>query len=89
MLRKQDGYALRIGLSNRPLQAGLLVAGIAVLGLSACSSSRNPLVSAGPEPRVEDCMLLQQATPAKFACNSSTYTAVELSDLRNGNIPGK
>ena len=89
MLRKRDGYALKIGLSNRPLQACLLVAGIAVLGLTGCSASRNPFISQGPEPRVEDCMLLQQATPAKFVCNGKTYTAVQLSDIRNATTPGK
>ena len=89
MLRKEDGYKMKIGLTNRPLRAGLLVAGIAVLGLPGCSSSRNPFISQGPEPRVEDCMLLQQATPAKFVCNGKTYTAVQLSDIRNGTTPAK
>ena len=89
MLRKEDGYTMKIGLSKRPLRAGLIVTGIAVLGLTGCSASRNPFISEGPEPRVEDCMLLQQATPAKFVCNGKTYTAVQLTDIRNGTTPGK
>jgi hypothetical protein len=34
-------------------------------------------------------MLLQQATPARFVCNGETYTAVQLTDIRNGTIPGE
>jgi hypothetical protein len=84
MLRKEEGHTMKIGLSNRPLQAGLLVAGLAVMfGLAGCSW-QNPILSSGPEPRVEDCMLLQQATPAKFVCNGKTYTAIQLTDIRNG-----
>jgi hypothetical protein len=44
----------------------------------------NPILSSGPYPRVEDCMLLQQATPTKFICGGKTYTAVQLSDIRQG-----
>jgi hypothetical protein len=29
-------------------------------------------------------MLLQQATPAKFVCDGKTYTAVQLTDIREG-----
>jgi hypothetical protein len=32
-------------------------------------------------------MLLQQATPAKFVCHGKTYTAVQLTDIRNGTAP--
>jgi len=74
---------MKIGLSKRPLRVGLLVAGFAMPSLSGCSF-QNPIMSAGPTPRVEDCMLLQQATPAKFVCNGKTYTAVQLTDIRNG-----
>jgi hypothetical protein len=89
MLRKEDRYTMKIGLSNRPLRAGLLVTGIAMLAITGCSAARNPFISEGPEPRVEDCMLLQQATPAKFVCNGKTYTAVQLTDIRNGTTPAK
>ena len=74
---------MKIGLSKRPLHVGLLIAGFAMLGLAGCSF-QDPIMSSGPEPRVEDCMLLQQATPAKFVCNGKTYTATQLSDIRNG-----
>jgi hypothetical protein len=76
-------------LGNRPLRAALLVTGLAMIGLAACSSLHSPLVSSGPEPRVEDCLLIQQATPAKFVCNGKIYTAVQLSDIRNGTTPAK
>ena len=83
MLRKKEGHTMTIGLINRPLRAALLGAGLSMFGLAGCSF-QNPLVSSGPEPRVENCMLLQQATPAKFVCNGKTYTAVQLSDIRTG-----
>ena len=44
----------------------------------------NPFISTGPSPRVEDCMLLQQATPTKYVCAGKTWTAPQLADLRNG-----
>lgn len=50
--------------------------------LSACSS--NLILSSGPQPRVEDCMLLQQATPTRYVCDGKIYTAVELADIRKG-----
>ena len=78
---------MKIGLSKRPRRAGLVVAGFAILGLAGCSFQSNPIMSLGPVPRVEDCMLLQQATPAKFVCNVKTYTAVQLTDIRNGTAP--
>jgi hypothetical protein len=76
---------MKTGLSDRLLRTTLLIVGLAAASTLAGCSSRNPLVSSGPEPRVEDCMLLQQATPAKFVCNGKTYTAVQLTDIRNGN----
>ena len=63
---------------------GALIGAAMVLALSSCSVS-NPVLSSGPYPRVEDCMLLQQATPAKFVCGGKTYTAVQLTDIRRGN----
>jgi hypothetical protein len=56
------------------------VAALAVL--TGCSSSL--VLSSGPQPRVEDCMLLQQATPTRYVCDGKTYTAVQLADLRKG-----
>jgi hypothetical protein len=44
-------------------------------------------MSSGPEPRVEDCALIQQATPARYVCGGKTYTAVQLSDLRTPKPP--
>jgi hypothetical protein len=59
--------------------AGSLVA----LQLMGCGME-NPILSSGPSPRVEDCMLLQQATPTRYVCDGKTYTAVQLADIRNG-----
>jgi len=78
---------MKMGLSKSPLRVGLLVAGFMMPGLVGCSFQSNPIMSSGPVPRVEDCMLLQQATPAKFVCNGKTYTAVQLTDIRNGTTP--
>jgi hypothetical protein len=60
-----------------------LAASIVILAQSGCSG-RNPLLSYGPHPRVEDCAQIQQATPTKYICDSKLYTAVQLNDIRNG-----
>lgn len=65
------------------LRAGTIATIMGAMVLSGCAS-RNPLTSEGPEPRVENCMLLQQATPARFVCDGKVYTAVQLTDIRNG-----
>jgi hypothetical protein len=64
--------------------AAVAIALIPIVANFAGCSFQDPIMSSGPEPRVEDCMLLQQATPAKFVCNGKTYTATQLSDIRNG-----
>jgi hypothetical protein len=64
--------------------AAVAIAVIPIVANFAGCSFQNPIMSSGPAPRVEDCMLLQQATPAKFVCNGKTYTAVQLTDIRNG-----
>jgi hypothetical protein len=57
----------------------------AVIGAicSGCTASSNPLLSSGPDPRIEDCALVQQATPTRYVCGGKTYTAVQLTSLRN------
>jgi hypothetical protein len=64
-------------------RSGTLAALIAILALSGCAG-RNPLLSYGPQPRVEDCAQIQQATPTKYICDGKTYTSVQLNDIRNG-----
>ena len=60
----------------------------AALGLAGCADMS--VLSSGPTPRVEDCALIQQATPAKFVCgDGKTYTAVQLADIRTGKTPTK
>jgi len=71
---------MRRRLRNPLVRAGLLAVA-ASAGLAGCAMS-NPIVSSGPEPRVEDCALIQQATPSRYVCKGKTYTAVQLSDLR-------
>jgi hypothetical protein len=63
---------------------------IAVLALSASiagCAGRNPLLSYGPEPRIENCAQIQQATLTKYICDGKQYTSVQLSDIRNGKTP--
>ena len=55
-----------------------------LLVFSGCTASEKLFLSSGPVPRVEDCALIQQATPTRYACGGKTYTSVELTDIRNG-----
>ncbi len=66
----------------------ITAAAIALLTLSGCSG-RNPFLSYGPQPRVEDCTQIQQATPTKYICDGKPYTSVQLSDIRNGTVASK
>ena len=52
-----------------------------------CSAYDNPLLSSGPYPRVEDCAVIQQATPTKYICGGKNYTSVQLADIRAGTTP--
>lgn len=57
------------------------------ISVSACAITGNPPFMsnlAAPGPRVEDCALIQQATPSRFVCNGKVYTAVQLADIRSG-----
>ena len=62
----------------------LAVVAIELVGCAGASSFSNPFLSSGPQPRAEDCALIQQATPAKFVCNGKTYTAIQLMNNRLG-----
>jgi hypothetical protein len=75
---------MRRRLSNQIVYAALFA--VAAPALAGCAMS-NPLVSSGPEPRVEDCALIQQATPSRYVCGGKTYTGVQLSDLRTAKPP--
>jgi hypothetical protein len=55
-----------------------------LLVFSGCTASEKLFLSSGPVPRVEDCALIQQATPTRYMCGGKTYTSVELTDIRNG-----
>jgi hypothetical protein len=75
---------MRRRLSNQIVYAAVFA--VAAAALAGCAMS-NPFVSSGPEPRVEDCALIQQATPTRYICGGKTYTAVQLSDIRAGKPP--
>jgi hypothetical protein len=48
----------------------MITTAFALLAFSGCAG-RNPFLSYGPEPRFEDCMLLQQSTSTKYICTAS------------------
>jgi len=72
---------LQTGRSPELLGAALLLA------MYGCATDRFQILSSGPKPRIDDCMVLQQATPTRFVCNGKIYTAVEPADIRTGNAP--
>ena len=52
------------------------------IALSICGcGGQNPFLSYGPQPRVEDCAQIQQATPTKYICKGKQYTSVQLTDI--------
>jgi len=55
---------------------------------SGCAG-RNPFLSYGPEPRVEDCVQIRQATPTQYVCGGKPYTAVQLTEIRDGTVASK
>ena len=69
-------------------QTTTLVASIALIGLAGCAG-RNPFLSYGPHPRVEDCSQIRQATPTQYVCDGKTYTSIQLTDIRNGTVASK
>jgi hypothetical protein len=62
---------------------GAIAGSLLILTSSGCGG-RNPLLSYGPNPRVEDCAQIQQATPTKYVCGGKVYTSIQLSAIRNG-----
>jgi hypothetical protein len=69
----------------------LSIASIAFAATTGGCGGQNPFLSYGPQPRVEDCAQIQQATPTKYICNGKQYTSVQLADIRLGkpSISGK
>jgi len=61
-----------------------VLCGAFALVCSACAGSSNPVLSSGPHPRVEDCAMVQQATPTRYVCDGKIYTSVQLDEIRNG-----
>ena len=60
-----------------------LIAAIFGAICSGCTAYSNPLLSSGSDPRIEDCALVQQATPTRYVCGGKAYTAGQLTSLRN------
>jgi hypothetical protein len=59
----------------------LAVVSIAFAVTTGGCGGQNPFLSYGPQPRVEDCAQIQQATPTKYICNGKQYTSVQLTDI--------
>ena len=68
-------------LCHKRILAVVLIAFAATTG--GCGG-QNPFLSYGPQPRVENCAQIQQATPTKYICNGKQYTSVQLTDIRLG-----
>jgi hypothetical protein len=73
------------GVGDRRRSVRLIVLAAALAGLCGCAE--NPFLQAGPEPRVANCALIQQATPSRYVCGGKTYTATQLADIRDGKTP--
>jgi len=41
-------------------------------------------MTSGPEPRVQDCAMIHQATPTVYICKGRAYTADQLANIREG-----
>jgi len=77
-LRRRSRQALRNPFVSAPALAALV-------GLICCGCAiRSPLLSSGPHPRVEDCALVQQATPSRYVCDGKVYTSVQLDEISRG-----
>jgi hypothetical protein len=64
------------------IAAALVMMTVCLVG---CAAFDPVTISAStPAPRVEDCALIQQATPARFVCGGKVYTATQLADIRKG-----
>ncbi len=87
--------------ARRPPSIRLCTRGTAAVLLAlfsaGCADAGHLFLSSGPTPRVEDCMIVRQATPSQLVCGNGdylasdgkTYTANQLADIRNGKIAGK
>lgn len=64
-------------------------AGSLLMLMSSGCAGRNPLLSYGPSPRVEDCAQIQQATPTKYVCGGKVYTSIQLTAIKNGAAPAQ
>jgi hypothetical protein len=56
-----------------------------IIALTALALSGCAVLSTGPDPKVEDCALIRQATPGEFYCGGyGTCTTVQLTAIRDG-----
>ena len=75
---------------------GVVALAIGALGAAGCATDL--FMSSGPTPRVEDCMIVGQGTPAKFVCSDGkdylssdgkSYTSIQLVDIWTPKTPDK
>ena len=70
---------------SAPHKTAFRSAAIFALLFSGCAGvSNNPWLSSGPHPRVEDCAMIQQATPTRYICDGKVYTSVQLDEISKG-----
>ena len=62
----------------------LFAATFAFLVAGCAGGTSNPFLSSGPHPRVEDCAMIQQATPTRYVCDGKVYTSVQLDEISRG-----
>lgn len=74
---------MKMRMSYRSALGFFLFSAALATGLTGCSAG-DMFLSSGPEPRVEECALIQQATPSRYVCGGKVYTAVQLADIRAG-----
>jgi hypothetical protein len=63
---------------------GWFASALVVLFGPGCSAHDDPLLSSGPYQRVEDCALIQQATPTKSVCGGKICTSFQTAEIRSG-----
>jgi hypothetical protein len=75
-VRQASASFVRLGVS--------FLGAIFALMCSGCTGVNNPLLSSGPHPRVEDCAVVQKATPTRYVCDGKIYTSVQLDEISKG-----
>jgi hypothetical protein len=69
------------------MRVAVIALALPVLGGTRCAVF--PIVQSGPEPRVANCALIEEDTPALYVCGGKVYTASQLDAIRHGNQPAQ